>query len=105
MIKAGYPSGRRATAASLALLLTIMMCTACEQAPKVNVVEAVLDEDEAAYRKQAALYEEQLQVTARQQERTEQQLQRMEAVLARWEKQADRYDAILARWERQQGVR
>ena len=86
-------------------LLSVLACAGCEKEPKVNVVKAVLDDDEAQYRKQAALYEEQLQTTQRQIERTEQQMQRSEALMARWEKQADRYDAILARWEKQAGIR
>ncbi len=86
-------------------LLALLIGAGCQREPKVSVVKAVLDQDEVAYRQQAALYEEQLKTTERQQERTEQQLQRMEALLAHWEKQADRYDALLARWEKQAGVK
>ena len=85
------------------LVFALLACAGCEKEPKVNVVKAVLDDDEAQYRQQAALYDEQLKTTQRQIERTEQQMQRSEALMARWEKQADRYDAILARWERQAG--
>jgi len=87
---------------AIALLVGALL-TGCEREPEVNVVKAVLDQDESEYRRQAALYAEQLETSARQLERTEQQMQRMEALLARWEKQADRYDAILDRWERQAG--
>jgi hypothetical protein len=86
-------------------VLALLACAGCEKEPKVNVVKAVLDDDEAQYRQQAALYDEQLKTTQRQIERTEQQMQRSEALMARWEKQADRYDAILARWEKQAGVK
>jgi hypothetical protein len=99
----GQSSSRAILAAGAALAL--LACAGCEKEPKVNVVKAVLDQDEAQYRQQAALYDEQLKTTARQIERTEQQMQRSEALLARWEKQADRYDAILARWEKQSGAR
>ena len=88
------------------VLLAVTLLAGCgEREPEINVVKAVVDADEAAYRQQAELYAEQLQTSARQLERTEQQLQRMEVLLARWEKQADRYDAILERWERQSGAR
>jgi hypothetical protein len=99
----GQSSRRLMLAACSALAL--LACAGCEKEPKVNVVKAVLDDDEAQYRQQAALYDEQLKTTQRQIERTEQQMQRSEALMARWEKQADRYDAILARWEKQAGVK
>jgi len=87
------------------MLLVLPFLVGCEREPEINVVKAVLDQDEVAYREQAALYAEQLETSARQLERSEQQMQRMEALLTRWEKQADRYDAILARWENQPGPR
>jgi hypothetical protein len=88
-----------------AVLAAALLLGCGEREPQVNVVKAVLDDDEASYRQQAALYAEQLQTSERQLERSEQQMQRMEALLARWEKQADRYDAILDRWERRSGAR
>ena len=90
---------------SAATLLALLIGAGCQREPKVSVVKAVLDQDEVAYRQQAALYDEQLKTTERQQERTEQQLQRTEALLARWEKQADRYDVLLAHWEKQAGMK
>jgi hypothetical protein len=58
----------------LAALLAATILAGCgEREPEINVVKAVLDADEAAYREQAALYAEQLQTSARQLERTEQQ--------------------------------
>lgn len=95
----------RSAAMAGAVLLALLASAGCQREPKVSVVKAVLDQDEVAYRQQAALYDEQLKTTDRQQERTEQQLQRMEALLARWEKQADRYDTVLAHWEKQAGVK
>jgi hypothetical protein len=88
-----------------ALLAGVLLASCAEREPEINVVKAVLDDDEAQYRRQAELYAEQLETSARQLERSEQQMQRMEALLTRWEKQADRYDAILDRWERQSGAR
>lgn len=101
------PSGQlwRRAILTAGAVLAVLAFAGCEKEPKVSVVKAVLDQDEVAYRQQAALYDEQLKTTARQIERTEQQMQRSEALLARWEKQADRYDAILARWEKQAGLK
>ena len=95
------PTARRL--GTCVLLLGALLAGCGEREPEINVVKALVDADEAEYRRQAELYSEQLETSARQLERSEQQMQRMEALLARWEKQADRYDAILQRWERQSG--